>query len=137
MASGGWRMIDADPSFTAMWEAANPGVESPRCYHHPRGLTALMGREPIARDDTRWHISVRYGDPGENGRIPTWDELVATAHELRPGVAFSVGIPPRSWWLNHHPHVLHLYETRDPHLLAQFRHEHETAVALGVGGEPT
>jgi hypothetical protein len=71
----------------------------------------------------RWHISVRYGDPGFNGRVPSWGELVQTAHELRPGVPFVVGIPPRSWWLNVHPDVLHLVETRDLALIASWRDE--------------
>ena len=139
MASNGWRMISPDPDFSAMWHAANgPDAEVPRCYHHACGLTALMGREPIARDDIRWHISLRYGDPGVNGRIPNWDELVRTAHDLRPGIPFSVGIPPRSWWMNVHPHVLHLYETRDPHMVELWRHQHEAMVEIGAGRtEPT
>jgi hypothetical protein len=81
-----------------------------------------MGREPVG-DDMRWHLSVRYGDPGVNGRVPGWDELVQAAHELRPGVVFVVGIPPRSWWINVHPHVLHLYESRDEPLVAAWRDE--------------
>jgi hypothetical protein len=125
MASGNWRMVDPPARFLELWAEQSPDVEPPRPYQHPNGLTAFIGREPLGSDydepDVRWHISVRYGNPGENGRIPTWEELVQTAHELRPGVPFVVGIPPRSWWMNVHPHVLHLYETRDPHLVESWR----------------
>jgi hypothetical protein len=42
-------------------------------------------------------------------------------HALRPGVPFVLGIPPRSWWMNIHPHVLHAWETRDWLLIDQWR----------------
>jgi hypothetical protein len=32
-------------------------------------------------------------------------------------------VPPRSWWINVHPHVLHLYEIKDMALTAQWRAE--------------
>jgi hypothetical protein len=124
VVSDGWREVSQPPAFVMAWQKIN-GLEVPvpRAYQHPRGLTAMVGREPVADGDWRWHISVRYGDPGRNGRVPTWDELVTAAHELRPGVVFVVGIPPRSWWMNVHPHVLHLHETTDSHLVAQWRNE--------------
>jgi hypothetical protein len=123
MASGNWQQTMPPPKFAELWAQQSPGVPAPAAYQNPNGLTAFLGREPVDEDDEdiRWHISVRYGDPGADGRIPTWEECVATAHELRPGVAFVIGIPPRSWWMNVHPHVLHLYETRDPHLIATWR----------------
>src|SRR3954462_14933609 len=125
MASGNWKMVTHDARFLDAWAQRSPGVEPPRAYQHPNGLTAFIGREPYGPGyddpDVRWHISVRYGDPGVNGRIPTWEEIVQTAHELRPGVCFVIGIPPRSWWMNVHPHVLHLHETRDAALIQQFR----------------
>ena len=80
---------------------------------------------------------VRYGDPGTNGRIPTWEEVVATAHELRPGIPFVIGIPPRSWWMNIHPHVLHLYETRDPHLVQAWRDQHDSLEERGIRTAPS
>jgi hypothetical protein len=125
MASGNWKMIDLSAEFDQLWRERDPDVQPPRAYQNPNGLTALVGREPYGTDyddpDIRWHISLRYGDPGVNGRVPSWDELVTAAHELRPGVCFVVGIPPRSWWMNHHPHVLHLVETRDESLVESFR----------------
>jgi hypothetical protein len=120
MASCCWKMVNA-PEFHALWERQSPGVEPPRVYQNATCLTAIVGREPYGHDDMRWHISVRFGDPGVDGRIPTWEECVSTAHELRPGVCFVIGIPPRSWWMNVHPHVLHLHETRDRPLIEEFR----------------
>jgi hypothetical protein len=83
-------------------------------------VNALVNREPVdvAGEDLRWHISISRPD-----RLPSWDDCVAAAHELRPGVCFSIGIPPRSWWINVHPYVLHLFETRDPHLVAMWQAE--------------
>jgi hypothetical protein len=120
MASNGWKMATVPPAFARMWREHSPSVEPPKAYRRGE-LTAFVGREPLADDDWRWHISLRYGDPGSNGRIPTWEELVCAAHDLRPGVVFVIGVPPRSWWMNVHPHVLHLHETRDEPLIEQFR----------------
>ena len=79
----------------------------------------------------RWHLSVRWADPKTDvGRVPTWEEMVKTCHELRPGVPFVVGIPPQSWWMNVHPHVLHAWETTDKYLLEQWRKER-------MGQQPT
>jgi hypothetical protein len=123
MAAGTWQMIDV-PALAELWRRTNgEEVEPPRAYRNPNGLTALVGREPLGINgsDWRWHISVRYGDPGHNGRVPSWEELVTAAHELRPGVCFVVGVPPRSWWMSVHPDVLHLHETRDEALIEQYR----------------
>lgn len=85
--------------------------------HAGLGLSALVGREPVPADpQSRWHISVQ-----ADGRVPIWEEIVRTAHELRPGVVFCVGVPPRSLWMNHHPYVLHLWELRDAGLTAEYR----------------
>jgi hypothetical protein len=109
------------PEYVEAWAKANPDVEPPRCYSTNAGLVALVGREPFSDDDWRWHISVRFGDPGVDGRVPTWEEMVSAAHELRPGVVFVIGVPPRSWWMNVHPDVLHMHETRDTLLVEQYK----------------
>lgn len=125
MASGNWKLSTPRPEFREFYE--RNGVDAPSVYQNPNGLTALVGHENISTSqrhpDMRWHISVRYGDPGVNGRTPTWEEMVASAHELRPGVPFVIGVPPKSWWMNVHPHVLHLYETTDHALLAAWKAE--------------
>jgi hypothetical protein len=124
MATGNWKMVSLPAAFVELWHEESPGVEPPRAYQHPNGLTAFVGREPYGPyddPDVRWHISLRYGDRGINGRVPTWEELVQAAHDLRPGVCFVVGIPPRSWWMTVHPDVLHLIETRDEPLIQSFR----------------
>lgn len=92
-----------------------------------RRYSVLVTRDPLASrlyrwkrkdGDFRWHISVA----GESD-VPKWRYLVAIAHELRPGVCFVVGVPPRSWWMNVHPHCLHLWETTDANLMAQWKSE--------------
>ena len=122
LASLGWRR---DPEWQALvtdrmralgWdEEAAPLPVALR--QREQGLGALIGREPCPGElELRWHISVQ-----AEGRVPDWAELVQTAHDLRPGVPFCVGVPPRSWWMNVHPNVLHLYELRDAPLLEAFR----------------
>jgi hypothetical protein len=93
-----------------------PG-EAPKAYR--KGLlNALVSRDEIARGDLRWHVSLT-----GPGRCPTWEELVAAGHGLRPGIVFVIGLPPKSWWINVHPDCLHLYETKDEALIAQWRAE--------------
>lgn len=110
-----WQRIQMPESFLEAWRAQYGIVPPPDAYER-RGLRALVGREPVAKDDERWHISMSRED-----RVPSWGELVSAVHELRPGVAFAVGIPPRSWWLSVHPHTLHAWEIKDPHLIAEWR----------------
>ena len=91
--------------------------------HQGKQLHAVVSRDDLAirrggEKDMRWHISVSLDE-----RVPTWEEMVMAAHELRPGVVFVIGMPPRSWWINIHPNVLHLYETKDEHLIDQWRYE--------------
>jgi hypothetical protein len=89
-------------------------------------LYALVARETWeGESEPRWHISIQ-----RRGRIPSWSEVARAAHELRPGVGFVVSIPPKSLWMNLHPHVLHLQEVRDPGLVAQWR-------ANARGDQPT
>lgn len=112
----GWTEITHGQEFVGLWKRKHGDrVPVPRAFQHRDGRTALINREPYgnADDDWRWHISVRSGDPGIDGRVCTWEEMVDTAHALRPGVPFVIGIPPRSWWMNVHPDVLHLVETKD------------------------
>ena len=119
----GWHEAQQHPDFIAMWTARHGDrVPVPRAFQHNDGRTAMLGREPYAEDDWRWHISVRSGELGVNGRVPNWDELVDTAHALRPGVPFVIGIPPRSWWMNVHPNVLHIVETKDEAMIQNWRH---------------
>ena len=95
-------------------------LDPPQAWEHAStGLKAILGREWAGGRrgaPLRWHLSV-----SADGRIPTWHELVDAAHGIRPGVAFVVGVPPRSWWMNVHPHVLHLWETDDRALIEEWR----------------
>lgn len=87
-------------------------------------LRALVGREPVGRLedkslDLRWHISINGGHVERDPQLPTWHELVDAAHQIRPGVTFVVGIPPRSWWmmdLESGKYVLHLWQLSDENL---------------------
>jgi hypothetical protein len=102
--------------------------EPPKAYRTANAvpaLNALVSRDEIEEGDLRWHVSVTAPN-----RVPTWAEMVEAAHDLRPGVYFVVGVPPRSAWMNYHPHCLHLYETKDGPLERQWRAE-------GRGHQPT
>lgn len=106
----------------ANWlRAAMNGQPLPMGYKCGPTLRALVGREPVNRktgeSDLRWHISVN--GSFEEPRLPTWHELVECAHQIRPGVTFVVGIPPRSWWmadLESGKYVLHLWQLKDDNL---------------------
>jgi hypothetical protein len=121
IAACGWRH---DAEWQASMNVAMRGewdqsiAPLPECFKHDRlKLAALMGREPCPGDpNPRWHISVSAPDD-----VPEWSLLVRAAHDLRPGVVFCVGVPPRSMWMNVHPNVLHLYELRDEPLIATYR----------------
>lgn len=108
----------------AEWQAATAGVvawpgDPPQCWR--KGLlAALVSRDEITPGDERWHISVQHRD-----RVPAWNELAAAGHELRPGVVFAIGVPPRSWWINVHEHVLHLWELRDAAFVEQWKLERQ------------
>jgi hypothetical protein len=79
-------------------------------------LHCLLSREEWRPGDERWHISI-----STSTRVPVWGEIAETCHELRPGVPFVLGVPPRSLWMNVHPYVLHMWETKDDAMLEQWR----------------
>lgn len=88
-----------------------------------RILQAIVTRDDLnlgmsGEPDVRWHISLV-----AQGRPPEWNEVAAVAHQLRPGVPMVMGIPPRSWWINVHPHALHIWETKDEHLVRSWREQ--------------
>jgi hypothetical protein len=112
-----WRESPLSPEEKATWARIPRAGPEPRRYLNG-DLFALMAREPLRGSRPRWHISV-----SRPTRLPTWDELVEAAHALRPGVPFAIGVPPRSWWINVHPHCLHLWELDDSALIAQWRSE--------------
>jgi hypothetical protein len=115
----GWTASAMPSTFDDAWRAEMGDDIDPPLRYLRGELAALVGREPVAgSDDVRWHISISRPD-----RLPQWGELVQAAHELRPGVVFVIGVPPRSWWVNVHPYCLHLWECRDPLLVEQWRRE--------------
>lgn len=114
----GWQRIGTPTDLADMWRREGLPPPAPVVWRRGKLLEALVGRESIADGDPRWHISIR-----AHGRVPSWDELVDAAHELRPGVVFCMPMPPRSWWINVHEHVLHLWEIRDANLERQWEGE--------------
>jgi hypothetical protein len=124
----GWEDLGVPIALRESWESEfgpNPAIGPPTIYVKD-DLRALVGREPVGPwppvrnggPDMRWHISVV-----AEGRVPTWDEMVDAAHSLRPGVMFCIPMPPPSFWINEHEHVLHVWEIRDPNLEDQWRSE--------------
>lgn len=89
-----------------------------RAYVQGQPFHVLTTRDQIEMGDLRWHLSIS----GER-TVPPWNVMVAIAHAVRPGVCFVIGVPPRSWWLNLHPNVLHLWELKDEGLLDQWKTE--------------
>jgi hypothetical protein len=125
------RFEDA-PDWRARMEALGAGgpmslnIEATqRAYVRGQEFHVLTSRDEIAPGDTRWHLSIS----GEH-KVPPWDVMVAIAHAARPGVCFVIGVPPKSWWMNVHPNVLHLWELRDHSLAAQWKAE-------SMGHEPS
>ena len=87
-------------------------------------LRAIRGHE-----GGRWHLSVSHRE-----RIPSWREIGEVRDALLPkDVWLCVPHPPREYWMNIHPNVLHLWEIRDVRLIEQWREEGEMARAAGVG----
>jgi hypothetical protein len=84
-----------------------------------RTFSVFLTLDAIEPGDDRWHLSIA----GQDGEVPAWDDVAALAHRLRPGVTFVLGVPPKSWWLNVHPGCLHLWQTKDGALDAQWRAE--------------
>ena len=115
-----WRV---DPEWQAKIDAQPWPDEAshPQCWR--KGLlAALVSRDGIDFNPPgrRYHISIQHRD-----RVPSWNEFAAACHELRPGVVFVIGVPPRSWWLNVHEHVLHAWELKDDALIAQWKFERQ------------
>jgi hypothetical protein len=110
--------IEPEPRLRELWDRAQyPREHWPRIFTNTRGLRVLLSRDlGLNESDPRWHISVSYED-----HIPDWEEMVQIAHNLRPGVFFVIGVPPESMWMSVHPYALHLCETTDEGLIAEWK----------------
>lgn len=106
-------MIDAGYMKNLRLFRATLGTES---------VTVLCAYEDISgnsrKQDFRWHLSIAGVDD-----VPSWRALSEVAHAVRPGVTFVLGVPPRQFWVNVHPNVLHLWQTTDANLEAQWVYE--------------
>lgn len=90
--------------------------------HLGRTFSVLLTRDDLTAGtnglpDWRWHLSIA----GLDMEVPEWATIAAVAHEVRPGIAFAMGVPPKSWWINVHPGTLHLHELKDENLIASWR----------------
>jgi hypothetical protein len=97
-------------------QVANPSAPAGHktFMHRDKPLVAIR-----SRDMGRWHLSVSHRD-----RVPTWGELGMARDALLPADGwFMVAHPPRRYWLNYNPRVLHLWEFQDDLLIGLFRHE--------------
>lgn len=114
------RAYDLEPrTHAAMKSAGWPDWAPLPHVYLGHGFEALVGREHCGgrlTDPLRWHISVQ-----GPSRVPSWEEMVDIAHNVRPGVPFVISVPPRSMWMNVHPHVLHLWETGDVALIEEWK----------------
>jgi len=83
-------------------------------------IVVIVNREPAGGglDHLRWHVSVSRRD-----RLPEWAEFAEIVHQVRPGVAFALPLPPKSWWINVHEFTLHAWEVKDEPLVRQWRLE--------------
>lgn len=127
------RRLTSATQGTPLQEIVNEGA----CEDHGAHLAIVDSREhhvlvtrdniatPGAMPDFRWHISI-----SRQRALPTWRDFAEIVHEIRPGVPFVLGIPPRSWWINVHEFTLHAFETKDGNLIDQWRAE-------GAGHTPT
>ena len=125
------RLEDAPEWLAAMRSAGTAAVgalehvTAQRAYVRGMEFHVLASRDEIKPGDARWHLSI-----SGKSNVPPWDVMVAIAHVARPGICFVIGVPPRSWWINIHPNVLHLWELKDGPLLDQWKAEAQ-------GHEPT
>jgi hypothetical protein len=68
--------------------------------------------------DWRWHVSVSGTE-----RVPRWDEFAHVVHSFRPGVMFTIALPPPQFWINVAQNCLHAWEIKDANLEDLWRME--------------
>lgn len=75
----------------------------------PRGLNVLVTLDGARAEHGLWlHASI-----SRARSLPSWDDVVdakGVVFEDRPVVQV---LPPRKYWVNHHPFCLHLFERLD------------------------
>ena len=79
-------------------------------FAHRSGLRAFMTVEDRG-DETGlwWHLSASFAK-----RTPTWDEMVDVKETLMGAEVLAIQLmPPRSCYLNAHPHTLHVWVRLD------------------------
>jgi hypothetical protein len=132
--------VEGEPGATFEVEKSEEGVIAPnggdRLWGTLNGnrYCVVVSRDPVGEDDLRWHISVSAEAHLATGHdVPTWREFVTIVHQLRPGIAFCVPVPPRNQWMNKNPNVLHVVETKDGALIADWRRQGEAVRGTEAG----
>lgn len=63
----------------------------------------------VAQEEGRWHLSI-----STPTRYPSWDEIADARYDLLPdSIQVAMMLPPRAQYVNVHPYVFHLWESRD------------------------
>jgi hypothetical protein len=100
--------------------------------HLPRAISSARvwtADAPQGLFDSRWHLSISRAD-----MLPSWAEIAAAKRLLLPpDLYFVLALPPESQWMNMARYALHLSQTLDETLIAQWRFEGEEARRLGYG----
>jgi len=86
------------------WRVVEEQMDGQRLVDSNRQLSLIWS---IAQYDGHAWLHVSIASPR---RMPTWDELVEVKETLigKEVEAYQV-LPPRSRWVNQHPHCLHLF----------------------------
>lgn len=91
------------------WSIVQRGQDGAAYQHRRRSLT-LIWSVAWESDGRLWqHMSMSHRD-----RMPRWDELVEAKEWLMGTETYAYQVaPPRSVYVNDHPHVLHLFRCID------------------------
>lgn len=122
------RLTDRESAILAgMKSNAPPWFE---VWERPRSaLRVIRSLDVYPGETLRWHLSV-----STPVRLPSWEEMGRARDALMPADVFlCIQHPPREFWMNFHPNVLHMMELRDPGLIAQAVSEGMNARRRGFG----
>ncbi len=87
------------------WRLVQRG-EDGEAYQHRRRPLTLIWSVAVQEDGQVWqHLSV-----GHMTRVPTWEELVAAKEWVMGTDSYAYQVaPPRRFYVNQNPNVLHLF----------------------------
>lgn len=111
---GGWS-ISRNPDDVGRYEL----------FHPKKGYILIISG--TVKEGKRWvHLSLSRGD-----RVPDWEELKAVKSRFLGDEALAIQVfPPKSQWVNVHPHCLHLWQCVDGDPLPDFREQIGAVVSI-------